>query len=253
MAKTAGSFKTKAEYEQLEETAAQEPARTPWNDGLAPVALTDDQEAPDPVEFAQIRSSAQEPPTIPALTDGAPTDVAHALVMIAQMLKEVRAGDAGSSVHLASIERLLAHQEATRPHENLFNPPLVSEANPLGERDHPRPELRCKMYWTGYEIKKESLSCTEIELLNRIKPGVYQVHKADGQRISFTVGEKRSDSGTIEQLTFHFPCKGAEHRQNHNSMTAYLQEALGETVTAEGLRAQIVALERQIATQQAAA
>ena len=142
---------------------------------------------------------------------------------------------------------MLLQQEANRPHENL-HAPLFSVYNPLGERDHPRPDLACKMIWVGYELLKDALTTEEIELLNRCQPGDYRVTKADGQSIPFNISGKFTDSGKKERLMFHFPCKDAE-RHNHEPMHVYLREVLGEKVTLSSLHHQIDQLKAQLATQ----
>lgn len=185
--------------------------------------------------------STEKDTTIPAVTAPDPS-MAQALAMIAEALKSIKTGDADAVDRLKTMETFLMEREAARPHENVFNPPMVSHYNPLGERDHPRPDLHCKMFWVGYELTKDQLTLAEIELLNRIQPGDYRVTKSDGKTIPFKVGQKVSDSGQIEHLTFHFPCKSSEDRQNHASMVSYLREALGETVDPGVLLAQIAQL-----------
>lgn len=195
-------------------------------------------EAPDPVEFARSAPVA------------APPDMATALAMIAEALTALKhgGGDSATAQRLDGIERFLLAQEQTRPHENLFNPPLRSALNPLGERDHPRPDFKCRMIWVGYELKKEGQTLEEIELLNRMQPGEYRVTKADGRTIPFRVASKLKDSGALDMLTFHFPCKGSEDRQNHAPMVSYLREALGEQVSVASLLQQVAALKAQLAT-----
>lgn len=207
--------------------------------------LPRDQEAPDPLDVARAESEG-----LPA--SAAAPSMADALVMIAEALKTIKAGDTGASERLAGIEAFLLHQEKARPHENLFNPPLVSSLNPLGERDHPRPELKCKMIWVGYKMAKDTLTRQEIELLNRLQPGDYRVTKADGRTIPFKVTPKYTDNGNLEHLNIHFPCKLAEDRQNHLSMVSYLSEALGEVANTDTLKAQIASLKAQLAGVQAA-
>jgi hypothetical protein len=116
---------------------------------------------------------------------------------------------------------------ATGVYENRM-PPEISDYNPLGERDNPRDELRCKMIWVGFKLTKAGLSKDEIALLNEVSnfPGEYRVTKADGSLIDFTVTAKTNRAGQTEAVTFHFPCKAVEDRQNHMPMTAYLREAL---------------------------
>ena len=219
-------------------------SRTPW--------LEEGQEAPDPLEFAAAQAQQASVPVvgtqvpIPGLQPGG-DQMAQALMMIAEALATIKASDSGAAAHLASIEKLLLAQESVRPHENLFNPPLISANNPLGERDHPRPPLKCRMFWVGYDLREESLPREEIELLNRMQPGHYRVTKADGKSIPFDVQARTDDAGKLESLAFHFPCKGPDDRQSHGSMLTYLQMCLGESISREDLLAQVAALKGQLA------
>mgnify|MGYP001585291533 CR=1 FL=1 len=192
-------------------------------------------------------NTPQDPETGKFVAKTPDPSLAEAMMAIAEALKTVKAGDADAGDKLAGIEQFLLRQEQTRPHENTFNPPMISSLNPLGERDHPRPDLKCKMIWVGFKITKECLTREEIELLNRLVPGDYRVTKADGRSIPFRVDAKYADSGKLEHLSCHFPCKMTEDRQNHGSMTAYLREALGEAVTPVSLHAEITALKAQLA------
>src|SRR5262249_28174034 len=109
-------------------------------------------------------------------------------------------------------------------------PPEISAYNKLGERDNPRPELRCRMIWVGFNLAKEALTREEIDLLNQVKPADYRVTKANQSTIDFTVTGRQDRAGRPELLTFHFPCKAVEDRHNHMPMTAYLKEVLAQQV-----------------------
>jgi hypothetical protein len=176
-------------------------------------------------------------------------DIAVAILALAEAIKTGQA-NSGHSEQLSNIEKFLMEREQARPHENLFNPPMKSHFNPLGERDHPRDELKCQMFWAGYKMTKDNLRQSEIELLNRIDPGVYRVTKADGRTIPFTVVARTDDTGKLDRMNFHFACKSAEDRSNHLSMESYLKEALGEVSSTESLRAQIETLKSQLANYQ---
>lgn len=199
--------------------------------------------------------------------------LADVLKLVATALQQ---GAANSAQQLAGLQQLLQTQQdreksrtdredldtaearksgrhvgATGAYENNF-PPAISALNPLGDRDHPRPDLKCDIIWVGYKMPKEALSRTEIELLNALEPGEYRVTKADGKRIPFTVQGKVGFDGRLERLTIHFPCKNTEDRQNHLSMSAYLLEVLGRTQpSVEQLLNQVKALQAELATKEA--
>lgn len=174
-------------------------------------------------------------------------DLALAILSLAEAIKSGKSDTSALAGQLAGIEKFLLDQEGQRPHENLY-PPMKSDMNPEGDRDHPRSELKCKMYWVGYKMTKDNLRTSEIALLNRVQPGDYRVTKGDGKNIPFTVLARQDAAGKLERLNFHFPCKDADDRASHLSMESYLREVLGEVASTESLRAQIEQLKQQLST-----
>jgi hypothetical protein len=174
-----------------------------------------------------------------------------ALSMMAQILSEMRTQKTATPDALETLAKgieQLVQAEKTKTKENQFHPDF-SFFNPLGEKDNPRPNLRCKMIWVGHKLTKEGLTREEIEYLNRIPPGHYWVTKADGKRIKFDVVAREDELGRTETLSFHFPCKTTEDRHNHGSMLSYLREALGESLPrVEYLLAEIDKLKAELAT-----
>lgn len=179
-------------------------------------------------------------------------DLALAILSLAEAIKSGKSDTSALAGQLAGIEKFLLDQEGQRSHENLY-PPMKSDMNPEGEKDSPRPELKCRMFWVGYKMTKDNLRKSEIELLNRIQPGEYRVTKGDGKNIPFTVTPRVDAAGKLDRLSFYFPCKDADDRASHLSMESYLREVLGEVASTEGLRAQIEALKQQLSTYQAQA
>lgn len=177
--------------------------------------------------------------------------------LIADMRTSMASGST-SDGSIALIERMLAQQEQlvnkTRP-ENPQSPGISVYSYPEGDLARPKPELRCKMTWVGYELVTDTLTPREVELLNQLQPGEFRVTKADGTRIPFKVSAKFSDQYDestgrfkVERQDISFPCKG-DHRQNHMSMIAYLQQVLhGAVPTAEELLTQIAALKAELAS-----
>lgn len=78
--------------------------------------------------------------------------------------------------------------DALRKSQDPSNPfaPDISVFNPRGERDHPRPQLKCRMF-LPWEAERESLTREEIELLNLLEPGEFYVQRNDESRIMVTV------------------------------------------------------------------
>ena len=200
---------------------------------MSDLVLSDQVSEPD---FDVMEGSAPPvsmPPTNPNVV--VPDQTTAVLAMMAEMLREMRASRAAPAQSeaietLAKAVQMLVNAENARPKENP-NSPGVSVLNPLGERDHPRADFRCKrVFWAGHRLNKFGLTANEIELINRIQPGHYRVTKADGSTIPFDVLAKHDLAGRLEQLMFQFPCKTSEDRQNHLSMVSYLKEAMGESM-----------------------
>ena len=181
------------------------------------------------------------------------SSVAEAITMMAQILSELKAKGTGDD-RLETLSRgveALVSAEASRPRENL-NFPNISTLNPKGERDNPRPALKCKMFWVGFKMAPDSLTYEEINLLNRVVPGAYRVTKSDGKSVPFTVGATQDMAGRLEKMTFRFPCKNTEDRMNHMPMTSYLREVLGDTLPkVEQLIEQVKALQAELAAKSA--
>lgn len=139
------------------------------------------------------------------------------------------------------------HTGPTGVLENNF-PPDISFLNPLGERDNPRPDLKCRIIWAGYEETKEALTREEIELLNRVEPGNYWVTKSDGSKVELKVKAKSGNNGRLEMLRFSFPCKNIEDRMNLRSKVEWLREVLGGPVQSPSeLLTELAALRAQLA------
>jgi len=186
--------------------------------------------------------------------------------------KKAPAGDANSELALSKMVEFLERQEKARVtkqeeedlntvearklgrhvnaagvYENNF-PPEISFLNPLGERDNPRADLKCDMYWVGHELRKEGVSREEIELLNQMTPGTYMVTGSDMQLVKLTVKGREANDGSLERMSFHFAFKNADDRQRVRPMTEWLREALGDKIpTAAALLAEIETLKQQLA------
>ena len=66
----------------------------------------------------------------------------------------------------------LAMRKQLRPDNEVH--PDISVYNPLGERDHPRPPLKCPMFLGPYPLEEQTLLLKEITYLNQLEPGTYE-------------------------------------------------------------------------------
>jgi len=192
----------------------------------------------------------------PESKDDASEDLASVLSQMAQMqqdtirlMAEMRSSGSGANADV--IEKLIAQQERlitkTIP-ENAVHPGISAYSYPEGDLAKPKPPLKCKMLWVGFEETVETLTPLEVDLLNRMEPGVYRVRKTNGVEIKLTVAAKRNDRDDLEELSFMFPCKG-DARHDHGSKVSYLQQALGDRIpNADELLVELAKLKAELAT-----
>lgn len=120
--------------------------------------------------------------------------------------------------------------------------PGISVYNPQGERDHPHPDLKCKIFWCGYPEQKETLTGEEIALLNQLdEPGEFLFHKTDGSVEKAIVSGEKDARGQWVRLLINFPCQG-DNRHNLPTKVALLREILKQTTPEDDLRAELARL-----------
>lgn len=64
--------------------------------------------------------------------------------------------------------------------------PMISSLNRRGERDFPKPRLKCVML-IPWLADIDSLTREEVELLNLLQPGDFVIRKMDGTKVKLTV------------------------------------------------------------------
>lgn len=203
--------------------------------------------------------AAKEPKTEDPTVSEAPASVTQSdfLAAMQMLIAEIRGGNKApeDKERLAlEAERLLLEQERLKREmpENKTAPGISVYSNPRGERDDPKPALKCKFYWCGPEERPEVLTPEEIILRNKLQPGDYRVTKSNGARINFKVTAQYKADGGVESLSVWFPCKKGDDRHDHRSNLDYLREVLGEKVqSAEELMAEVAKLRKELATAQA--
>ncbi len=194
---------------------------------------------PEPVEGTPVTVPRKKQPGRPS-TDG---KMADALLKVAELITQIKASSDEQTKQMLSNQ---AEQLIRTMPENRF-PPLVSCFNPEGDRDHPRPELKCPVFHDAYRLEREQLSTAEINLLNNLQPGNYKVTKADGTIIPFDVAGEFDNGGKLQKMRFAFPSKGDE-RHNHLGLSAYLREIQGiKAPTVQQLEAELAKLKLDLA------
>jgi len=119
-----------------------------------------------------------------------------------------------------------AMQKAMKP-ENAFHPGVSCYSYPEGDRERPRPKLKCKMTWVSADLDPETLHWYELELLNQATPGDFHVTNADQSQTTLNIRpEADTTTGRLDKLHFSFPVRDGQSR-NVSPMSVWLLEAQG--------------------------
>lgn len=124
-----------------------------------------------------------------------------------------------SSVAAAVAEATVKVQERIAPIESR-TPSLFSVYNPDGRKV--RPKLRTRIIFAGGELREDTLTNDEIELVNKVrKPGRYH-----GGQWAVRI---RKDDSDVETVFIDFPSRSVDQRMVlPNSFTGIVQEILKE-------------------------
>ena len=114
-----------------------------------------------------------------------------------------------------------AAERAANP-SNKTHPGISVFSYREGDRERPRPDLQCQVFWAGYPIDKDTTTAEEIELFNAAVPGHFTFTRTDHSRDQLTVIGTRDAAGNLGKLEFQFQSK--ENRESLPSMTAMLRE-----------------------------
>ena len=143
-----------------------------------------------------------------------------------QLIEAIRGNAAESVEQQAEIHARVLRQQLYPQNDTC---PQISPYNPLGDRDHPKPPLKCAFFLGPYPLEPETLTVREVELMNQLEPGQYDVTKADGVTVVFLViPSYRTDGRTLERLTIGFPCADSEQRQNFPPFSQMLREVVDQ-------------------------
>jgi hypothetical protein len=158
--------------------------------------LSDDREnyEPGPEPVAAVPPPALDVPAVVASVVPAASPDFHTIV--AALAEALR----GSTV--SAIE---ATKEPKRNRED-FEYERISAYNPLGDKDHPRPELECQTFRAiideedpsrppaAYiEMVTDTMTREEIEAVNFLQPQTTTIEMNDGSRVPFVVYVKREN------------------------------------------------------------
>jgi hypothetical protein len=169
---------------------------------------------------------------MPEVPDGEPEPVPdpdpHPTVnLTVEQLTQAMATGVKAAIEAQADPLAQAMKQALKP-ENAF-PPLISAFNPLGDRDHPRPRLRCLFsVFDAIPIDGTTDTAEELALYNQLEPGDYFVTKSDGSKMPFLVREHRNDLGVLQRINISFPYRDEADRQGLMPMIFWLREVVAQ-------------------------
>jgi hypothetical protein len=186
---------------------------------------------PDQALEQAMQAAAATPPAAPVVDP-------NVIALAKAMAQEMFALQAGQTAQQQDFQRELvdrqaaAHREtveaANRKPENA-NPPLVSDMNPKGERDHPKPAFPYPFFDCNgnAEIAHHQATYEECELLVQLVPGHYLVEKSNGQAEPVSVVATRdSASGEISKMQIFRRTKG-EFANDWPPLVRVLEQMIG--------------------------
>jgi hypothetical protein len=171
---------------------------------------------PDPeLPLLNPRDMALIAATVAAVMKAVPSAPATSVAAVAAGVREAMAGNVEANA--AAMKRVLKPENDPAP--------MVSVFNPAGDRDHPRPTLKCQFtLFDGVPIDGLTDTVEELTLYNRLVAGDYWVTKSDGTMVLFKVREHRNDLDELQRINLWFPCRDEADRNGCMPMVVWLRE-----------------------------
>jgi hypothetical protein len=185
--------------------------------------------------MAKPTETTTETPQAPA------NDIAAALLLAVEKLTPAQ-GITGEQLQQILEGNAQSTRKALRPEQETH--PDISDFNPKGERDHPRPRLSHKVIFCGMELHEDELKVGEIELFNRF------THSCLARNGSWRAEVKPAVKGGKGELHIIIPVATTDDRMElPNGMSLILTELLGGTraVDPASLAERVAELEKQLA------
>lgn len=203
------------------------------------MARKDDQD-PEPLSQEErftlaLEAIASRLGSLPANSDaGAIQTLSAAMVELAQAQKDI-----------AADQQKRTDRDA--PPEN-NSVPKISVFNLRGDKDFPRPGLKCQMF-IPYPAYRDDLTREEIELLNLLEPGDYPIEMNDGLVVTLTVTAVLNlDKVGVSRLVLSHPT--AFKNDNHKNLipkARMLREMLAQHNTTRAASAAVLTMREEAA------
>jgi hypothetical protein len=111
-----------------------------------------------------------------------------------------------------ALKKAMVRENAIAPQRSVFNP--------RGDKDFPKPALKCKMTYGARPLEPEMLTREETELLNLLEPGEYPIERADGNLVKMQlIAVRKLESSELSELHITHPT--AFSRENQKLLPAF--------------------------------
>lgn len=187
-----------------------------------------DPDADPPKDLSPPPAVAPVAPSAPAV---APQVLSVTLADIQAIVKTaVEASQAGTANLADVVTKGIAQARKPIPEQTDADYPRISVLNPLGERDHPRPGLKCEVFIGTREPKSQTvqrsygfladdLTANEQIALNTLEPTSATIRLLDDSPIKVEVVGKRDElTNEISRLVIMVPLaliqKGSQNKNN---------------------------------------
>lgn len=196
--------------------------------------MSDDDQIAEEVRAEAVRKKpGRKPKAAVAVAAVQSAGIAPSAEQWAQLMS-VLATNKTADMEVAATLHAQAMKKALRPENEIA--PGISVYNPKGEHKYPRPKpTQIYMYANVYPIADpgnyDTVTWTELELLNQLKPGDFMVTKADGTSVKATIKTEYDGDGTRPRRTSIFiPMANDEQKEGWPPLVQVLTEILtGET------------------------
>jgi hypothetical protein len=153
--------------------------------------------------------------------------------LIAALMQQKSAGIDIDALRAVLSENSKAVAKTMRP-ENETHPGMSAFSHPEGDIARPRVALPFELLWNNYPVHKfpETQHWRELELMAKLKPGVFKVLMKDGTPMTVTVKADRNAKDEITRIVVEFPVS-REDKFRIPPMSALLYQIVTEEGTTQ--------------------
>lgn len=197
------------------------------------------------IDLTEEQANAYRAPKPEAVAPVAPAQMHVSVTDIQAIVKAaVEAAQGGNKEIAELVTQGIAQARQPIPERTDADNPRISTMNPLGDKAHPRPGLKCDFFLgiregksgavqRSYEWIADDLSACEQVALNTLEPMAKTIHLTDGTEIKVELVATRNDiTDEITRMVLVLPQfvmqKGSQHRNAVPSICHIVEQLTGK-------------------------